>query len=951
MRAFAREMSLWRGDRASWGAKCVCVWVLLAWLLLGSGPASAGIDAEAVPGEPFGVGRITFSPADVGGAIDEARLRIQERDGRIHYPAVRTGVVAPIIGQLLGEPELLGPGLTTVHFLFTGDAPLRITLYAPARRELVVTPTPAEPRPRPRIRPRPRDPDRLLDRWWREYLSAARRQIDAADHPPLVHDYLTTMLGMRLGLEPLRVELPPSGTQQSLELLAGTERLRRHVLQTTMRGQGDFGRPPELPPPPEPAWQAPPLLPLDQEVAVEPLAMHVPAECFYVRFGRFNNYLWLTKLLEDYGGDLASMVTLRSYFPALNDRVQRQLGLEQNKLAELFGEQVIADVALIGRDTYVQDGAAIGILFQARNTGVLRNDLVQQRRRALVREMPRGATEEIVQIAGRDISLVSTADNRLRSYYAVDGDFHLVTTSWAIVERFFAAGRGDGALGASDEFRHARARMPLSRDDTIFVYMSSVFFQGLLSPQYQIELWRRLQAVTDIELLSLARLAARGERSRGESIEELIETGFLPAGFGRRPDGSGPIEVAGIISDSRRGARGTMMPIPDIRISKVTAAEARRYEEFSRRYADSWRHMDPLVIAVKRYALDSGGKERVAIDGAVLPLDGGKYGWILSILGEPTREMITPAPGDVINFQAAVRGGLLVPQIPPHHLFLGVQDLPVSGPIAPRGFLQTLQMIRATPGYLGGWPKPGFLDLLPAGLGGTPPDEFGFSKLPLGLWKREGAGFAVLSFDPQLLAEVTPHLRVAEAEEPAQLRIHIGDLSQARIAGWINRTYYQRAAQASAGNVRLLHLLNQQLHVPLEECRRVAEELLDGKLRCPLGGQYELAERDGARFWRSSAEPPGGRVEPPADYTAPMLEWFRGLDASLVRHEDCVLAHLDLDMQRKPSEAGLELPALPLLDLFRRGGAFQRKKEEPSAEELPPPLPPVPNSARPRREF
>src|SRR5439155_23101189 len=133
------------------------------------------------------------------------------------------------------------------------------------------------------------------------------------------------------------------------------------------------------------SWSALPLPPLAKDVEIESLAMHVPHECFYVRFDKFTNYLWLNKLLEDYGGDISSMLTLRGYIPPMNKRVQDQLALEQNRLAEIFGNQVIADVALIGRDTYTNEGAAIGMLFQARG-GVLANDISQQRKRALARE-------------------------------------------------------------------------------------------------------------------------------------------------------------------------------------------------------------------------------------------------------------------------------------------------------------------------------------------------------------------------------------------------------------------------------------------------------------------------------------------------------------------------------------------------------------------------------------
>ena len=39
---------------------------------------------------------------------------------------------------------------------------------------------------------------------------------------------------------------------------------------------------------------------------------------------------------------------------------------------------------------------------------------------------------------------------------------------------------------------------------------------------------RRMKSVTDIELLMLARLAARGEQIRSDDVESLSAAGFLP---------------------------------------------------------------------------------------------------------------------------------------------------------------------------------------------------------------------------------------------------------------------------------------------------------------------------------------------------------------------------------------------------------------------------------------
>src|SRR5262249_19627450 len=208
--------------------------------------------------------------------------------------------------------------------------------------------------------------------------------------------------------------------------------------------------------------------------------------------GRFPNYLWLNHLLEEYGGDISSMITLRSYLAPVNKRVQNQLGLEQNLLGELLGDQVISDVALVGRDTFTREGAAMGIMFQAKNTRILQNDLSQQRQRALDRAQDKGDLAETLTIGGREVSFYSTPDNRLRSFYVVDGDLHLVTTSRAMVEQFLGVSDGRGSLGNAAEFRYARQAMPTSRQDTVFVYFSSAFFQGLFSPHYQVELERRM---------------------------------------------------------------------------------------------------------------------------------------------------------------------------------------------------------------------------------------------------------------------------------------------------------------------------------------------------------------------------------------------------------------------------------------------------------------------------
>ena len=95
--------------------------------------------------------------------------------------------------------------------------------------------------------------------------------------------------------------------------------------------------------------------------------------------------------------------------------------------------------------------------------------------------------------------------------------------------------------------------------------------------------------------------------------------------------------------DSLRGARGFFTPVPDVEINEVSQAEQDRYASQSAYYAQHWQQMDPLLVAIKRYALNDPGRERITIDAIISPLDDTKYEWYLSLLGR-TDKVPTGAP-------------------------------------------------------------------------------------------------------------------------------------------------------------------------------------------------------------------------------------------------------------------------------------------------------------------
>jgi len=742
-----------------------------------------------------------------------------------------------------------------------------------------------------------------------------------------------------------------------LNLLAGTEKARQQAARAVLLGDAVHQAaseplPFELPPP------VPEVL-NPSDAPVEPLSLRVPLECFYVRFGSFTNFLWLRHRLEDWGGEVRDIVSERGLDFDLNQRMQRQLGLRESKLAEMFGEKVIADVAMIGTDTFLREGAAIGILFQARNSAALNVDFTQQRS-AAVKESAGGKLEKIT-IDDHPATFISTPDNSLRSFYVVDGDYHLVTTSRTLAEWFVATGAGKHlSLGSSEAFRLARKYMPLERNDTVFAYFSPSFFQNLLSPQYQVELRRRLRSSVEIELVRIARLASQSERRPAESIAELVAGGFLPESFGMHADG-GHLEVNGAtISDSLRGAPGSFLPVPDVPIERVTPAELAEYRQLAETYTTSWGAMDPIVAGIQRQPM---GKEleRVLLDVKAAPLSERHSKMLADWLGAPSDQRLARVAGDVVAFEAILRGNSLF-RAQEHHLFGGLADAdptiamnPNTG-LIPQLFKSKLQGLQ---GYLGAWPNPGFLQMLSI-FGESTPDAGGYSRSLTGVWRRQFDNFTLLSFQPEILARVSPQLRFEKAERPAQVWLHAEDLAKSQLAPMINAYGYRQSRQMALGNTRFMNMLVEQLHVPQADAMTVAETLLSARLLEPFGGKYELRELPGGqKSWVSTsvADHPSAK-EPPAGYQMPALNWFRGIDLEVAMVDGLAALHGEVIMpvEARPA-AGFSLPSLPFgkpaaaANLKNPKDSKDAAKPKPSLLKVPTLPAPAQPKASTKREF
>ena len=843
-----------------------------------------GIQIEAFAGEPFGVAKMTVELAPDEIRSPDSPIQLTERRGRIFYPVFPRPDSDTTEGKEAATARRI-----TAYFLFRGTEPLTVTLKTNTSRRATVEPADDESAHAT-----------MLRTWWGQYGEAARQVARDDLYPPLAENYLLATLARRLNLDapkPVKAWSPTDGLDQVFSILTGAESVRSaaqsKVLLETVETPEKADRPL-----PKSVDTLPINLPkITGEVAIEPIAMHVPEECFYVRCGSFANFLWLRSVIDGWGTNLRDLISVRGLDYRIGPRIERQLALRETVLSRMFGDTVVSDVAILGTDTFLREGAAIGILFEARSGSALAVQISRQRQEAL--DGDEDVTQQTVEIGGRDVSLLSTEDNRVRSFYAVDGKYHLVTTSRTIVQRFFEAGAGERSLGKRKEFRWARSTMPVSQGHTAFIYLSDPFFRQLIGPEYRIEMTRRVRASAEIDVVRLAQLAARAEGKRAGTVDRLIADDFLPPRFGIRPDGSHVTIDGREVTDSLRGAYGSFLPIPDVEIAAATPSEVEAYEQFAKAYRNYWEKMDPVVVAVQRKSL-KGGKERVICDVHVTPYARAHYGLFAMYLPKADEKSWTHAPGDIGTLQVNIQGSKYA---------LGMRDFRPKFTIKNGVINREVPDDPDMPAY---WLLPKKETVLLFGMAETvgPPDDDGSIRVKGGIpfgssetWARDLGDYFVIAPNKKLLAEVAPNLKLKQAQRSAKARLWIGDLAETEVAAAIDVESYLRARKISGGNVAFMRMLEQQFHIPTARARSAAEELLDARLVCPLGGDYELKRGpDRAERWRSTAWQYESLYQVnsvPEEFRSPLLDWFAGVLIELNIDQDMLSTHIELDVRPK----------------------------------------------------
>lgn len=815
------------------------------------------VSLKAYSGEPLGVAILTF-PENLYGDPNVRSFPMEQLGAGALYPAsISAGVC---------------------YFLFDAKATKEVVFRGTAIPLVPVATVDSGPH------------SMHLDLWWKAFIERARRTETTDGYPLQMDQYLLTMLAKRLHKPDVELKsptwLPQNEESRFFAFLTGTESIRiamqKDALLATAKGR-------ELATHQIPKAALPPAVTIPEpaaDVQVEPLAMVIPPEFFYVRLQGYDDLSWARQQIDQFGADLRDLSTARGFDYHLSDRLENQLELRDTKLAQLLGPAVISDIAIIGSDTFLREGAGIGVVFHARVNELLQQNLNTQRQLRANSDPDVTLTDVTFEGDSGMYSLLSTRDNRVRSFYVRSGDFHLVTTSRTIARRFLEVSRdASTSLGASKEFRYGRTIMPLSRADNAFLYMSDAFFRSFIRPECRIEMTRRAQSESEMELVQLAALAASAEQRSADSLQDLINNGFLPSGFGDRPDGS-KLEWDGrSITDSLRGARGAFLPVPDVTVEKATPTEVRAYAEFATMYARLWRRMDPAVVAVRR--VDEGTMQRVVVDLHVYPFSQTEFALFSFLNPDKEQKQLAPIEGAMLVAEAnAFNVTPIIAGLMDHEVKFSCQKGTVEAdPLDAQqhAFLggRTIKAVEQyTASLFAAQSKDGDIVALAWPI-----------RIPQAGFALRTDEFAVLAETKETLEAIRGKLKRIDAARPATLRVHVSDLKMAKAARYGHAVAWNQASRISSGNAELLNRIVTQFRVSPANAVSVAEELFNAGLTHPLGGTLTITEG------QPVSNDAGMTIE---NYRHTLLNRIRGAEFEMTTKGTVLSTHFEIILDKDP---------------------------------------------------
>ncbi len=864
-------------------------------------------------GEHYGVGRVELplSLAMESGWHSDQSLEVHSSDCQIWLPTY----AKVFTSETSTTPDSIAPSpsndLLRIYFLYHGQSPATVEIHISGKAGLTIRSEESEA-----------TYNELLQSWW-DTLNNQHTRI-----PPALQTLTNDMLfsiGKHLGMPPTaRSSSQDMGSselehqfERTLGMLLGFESVRLAMMTDD---QGELiGSAPAIEPLPnavDVVSQSIPGFAMDSN-GIEPIASFVPNDCYYVRCGSLNNYMWLRQFLIGWGGSLDEIVTNPILNTDVRSQIEDQLGIYSDAWQD--AEPLVTDMAVIGSDLFFTEGAGIGILLEAKPGDEQKLETIIQQQR-LDKSKQLGANHQSVMLSNHKVSYFRTADNRMRSFFVRHGRYLLLTNSQAMLNSITSPQAAAQSLASLPEYRYALASNPLLSQAGITIYLSDPFIRRLTSPACRIELGRRRESAAECRQLEVAAMVAVAFGQILDSRESLIAHNYLPEDFGILPDGSYVELRNGVAFDSLRGKVGTFVPVADVAPTKANQRELSTFSSFAQRYRTEWRAVDPVLVTIASSAVDESD-ERVEVQIHITPYARQEYRFLTNYLSQPSETHVSMSRNELLGLSARLKApsreflahlGVVDAVVPfrihqgrllradgvtgtflQQQSFAAVTPSGTDGLQAISGLMQSLQNrsvdIAATAQSPAASQSSSIFNPYTLSSAFTNPVGLAFSSsalvikgvidiAKLGALDEDGQ-WSIYGGSSELRRDVRTSLATQYYPKPSQLLFRAGGVDGAMIAPYLNAYSYCQSRNQSAAIASWLNQWSIGLRSQPMDFRENIEQALQGELMCPLGGQFTLDEQSQA--WTSSKwEKDSLALEDhvPEDYRFPFLRWLKEVE-------------------------------------------------------------------------
>lgn len=373
-----------------------------------------------------------------------------------------------------------------------------------------------------------------------------------------------------------------------------------------------------------------------------------PFDSIYCRFSKIKHLFKCMDIARLIQEEIPVFTKFIDWKDDNQSKLMTKLGLKINPDLKKFYGIAIEEIAIVMADPYLIEGSDLAVIFHLNNKSLFTHQ-IKKYREAFLKEI-NNSEEGKVSYNNREITVLTSADNRLSSYSFIDGDYAVIATSAWMAKKCIDAKSGK-AKSAADNLDFQYLMKQHNGPGDAFVYIGDDFVSRIISAPFKIGELRRVNCEANMKILKYAcRLYSLENGGREPNIKDITDGGYMSNIPICPDDGSYDIALA-YPRCKKHGVLGYLFPLSANNVTLADPDEAEKYKSFVDNYHNYWRkYVDPIGIR-----LDLG--DTVSLRTIILPLiEHPDYNAIQDVFGGAPilLESLTIGNSSVI-FHAAVK--------------------------------------------------------------------------------------------------------------------------------------------------------------------------------------------------------------------------------------------------------------------------------------------------------